>query len=183
MPNWVEVVDAHAVAEPMRPFSVRGLDSAARLKLIDQTFAFNAQGYCFLADYDNRRIFVSRAIMHRKLDVANHVAYAAWIPTTLQSPLEVWEHPDLGPTSRNSAEPRLHYFSAYVGPDGATSHLVLAVAVDPRGPRLINSFSLTSLANADNKRYGKLRFVGYDPHSTPRMAKGAIPTYRIAPLP
>lgn len=102
----------------MRPFSVRGLDSARRLKLIDQTFPFNAQGYCFISDYNKRRIFVSRSIMHRKLDVPNHVAYAAWIAATLQAPLEVCQHADVEPTNGDPTEPRLHYFSPFVGPDG-----------------------------------------------------------------
>jgi len=42
-----------------------------------------------------------------------------------------------GHYSSNRRELRLHYFGAYIGPVGGTSHMVVAVALDPKGPKLI----------------------------------------------
>jgi hypothetical protein len=113
---------------------------------------------------------------------ANHAAYSAWFERTIAEPLEAWIHADTGPFSSNASESRVHYFGAYLGPSGGTTHLVIAAALDPRGPKLINGFSITAFSTADAKRYGRLDHIGYDPYATPRKAKGAMPVYPIAPL-
>lgn len=86
------------------------------------------------------------------------------------------------PLLKQAWESRVHYFGGYLGPSGATTHLVIAAALDRRGPKLINGFSITAFSTADAKRYGRLDHIGYDPYATPRKAKGAVPVYPIAPV-
>jgi hypothetical protein len=184
LPKWSEVVDAHAEREPSRPIPQRGkIESQRRIEVAD-ALGLTGSSYRFFADYAGRRVFAPHTLLVKKLArYANHAAYAAWFERTLSAPLEAWIHADGGPFSSDKTEQRIHYFAAYLGPHGGTTHMVVAAALDPRGPKLINGFSVTSHATADHKRFGLLDYIGYDPSTTPRKAKGEIPTYRIAPLP
>lgn len=184
LPKWSDVVDLHGVPEPSRPVTQRGKTESQRRTEIAATLGLTGKTYRFFYDYAGRRIFgPATLLVHKLASYANHAAYAAWIEQTMRAPLEAWIHPDHGPLSSNKAEPRLHYFGAYIGPDGGTTHLVVAAAFDPKGPKLINSFSVTAHSTADAKRYGALDYMAYDPYTTPRTAKGTAPTYRVAPLP
>lgn len=169
---------------PSRPTEQRGKTHNQIRFEVAAAIGVQNRGNRHFRDYAGRSVLVpARLLINHLSQKANHAAYASWVQPTLESPLEVWIHADTGHYSSNRRELRLHYFGAYIGPVGGTSHMVVAVALDPKGPKLINAFSLTRFATADKKRFGTLDHISYDPHSTPRKAKGATPTYRIAPLP
>jgi hypothetical protein len=169
--------------EPSRPIVQRGKTESHRRIEVAQSLGFEGRSYRFFTDYAGRKLFAPQALLVNKLSrYANHAAYVEWFEQTISTPLEAWLHADTGPHSGNKSELRVHYFGAYIGRSGATTHLVIAAALDPRGPKLINGFSVTAFSTADGKRYGTLDHIAYDPYSTPRKAKGAIPKYQIAPL-
>lgn len=144
LPQWSDVVDAHGCPEPSRPVTQRDKTESQRRAEVATTLELTGKAYRFFSDYAGRRIFAPATLLVNKLArYANHAAYAAWIVDTLRAPLEAWRHPDVGPFSSNTAEDRLHYFGAYIGPDGGTTHMVIAAALDPRGPKLINGFSVS----------------------------------------
>lgn len=120
-----------------------------------------------LRDYVGEPVRFNLASLASKLaKYANHAAYVAWIKETLRSPLEVWRHRD----PHGPKQYRDHCFAAYLGPSGATSHLVISLA---RG-FIINAFRLDSVSNVQEKRFGELFHVGYDPVYPPLpIAKGA----------
>jgi hypothetical protein len=164
LPRWADVVDAHGRPEPSRPVAQRDKTKSQRRAEVAAILGLAGKPYRFFSDYAGRRIFAPTTLLVNKLaKYANHAAYAAWIEHTLDDPLEAWLHPDIGPPSSNASEERLHYFGAYLGPDGGTTHMVIAAALDPKGPKLINAFSVTAFSTADAKRYGQLDYLSYDP--------------------
>jgi len=176
MADWRDVVDAFAIPEPCRPFTVRELtptDTVARVERALGLAAVAAGNV--LRDFEGRSFRVRRPFVEKLARYANHAAYAGWIATTMQQPLEVWEHPDPRSADRR---PRRHYFAAYVGPSGATTHLVVAAI----GDVLLNSFRIDNVTAANEKRFGRLLYVGYEPVYPPLpKAKGA--PFPVAPLP
>jgi hypothetical protein len=175
MANWRDVINAYAAAEPSRPFSTRGMDLAEKIARVDALLKLSSGNGRYIGDFEGRQFRISLAFVRKLAKYANHAAYAGWIATTILSPLEVWEHPDPG---SSDVRPRRHYFGAYVGASGATSHLVVAAF----GKALINSFRLDNVTAADHKRFGDCLFVGYSPVLQPfPIAKGA--PFPMAPLP
>lgn len=184
LPEWRDVVDSHALNEPSRPVTQRNKTPLQRRGEVESALGLGGKPFRFFYDYAGRRLFAPAGLLVKKISrYANHAAYAAWIEHTLRNPLEAWIHADQGRFSSDPNELRLHYFAAYVGVDGSTTHLVLAAAFEPRGPKLLNAFGVTALSTADQKRFGVMDYIGYDPNVTARKAKGATPTYQVAPLP
>lgn len=162
--DWHEVVNAFARPEPCRPFGLSGTTEEQREEIVAEALRRDARE---LRDYAGARVRFNPASLAKKLGrYANHAAYVGWIKETLRFPLEVWRHHDpVGPK-----QIRDHYLSAYLGPNGATSHIVIALT---KG-FIINAFRLDSVGNAEAKRFGDLLHVGYDPVSPPLpKAKGA----------
>jgi hypothetical protein len=162
--DWREVIDAFAKPEPCRPFDMSGTTEERREMIVADVLRLDAHE---LRDYAGERVRLNPISLAKKLGkYANHGAYVRWIKESLRSPLEVWRHHD----PRAPKQYRDHYFAAYVGPSGATSHLVVSLT---KG-FIINAFRLDSVSNAQDKRFGDLLHVGYDPVYPPLpKAKGA----------
>jgi len=176
MADWRDVVDAFATDEPCRPFTIRGMTSVEILTRVAINLGLaTGAPVRYMTDFEGRPFRVTRSLVKKLGQYANHAAYAGWIETTIQRPLEVWQHAD--PNS-SDARPRRHYLAAYVGPSGATTHLVVAAV----GNVLINGFSVENTSTANHKRFGTLLQVGYAPWYPPLpIAKGA--PFPVAPLP
>jgi hypothetical protein len=176
MAEWHEVVNAYAANEPSRPFSVRGMTAAQKQVLVARELGLGPEGQTrFILDFEGRSFRASWGLVTKLAQYANHAAYSGWIEQSVKAPLEVWEHTN--PRSTD-VRPRRYYFAAYIGPSGATTHLVIAAF----GNVLLNGFRIENASTADNDRFGKLLYVGYNPIYSPLpMAKGA--PFPVAPLP
>ena len=176
MADWRDVVDAFAIPEPCRPLTIRELTPTNKVEQVTDALGLTAVATdTLIHDFEGRSFRVRRPFVEKLSRFANHAAYAGWIASTMQQPLEVWEHAD-----PRSADPRArrHYFAAYVGPSGATTHLVVAAI----GEVLLNGFRIDNVATANEKRFGTLLYVGYEPVYPPLpKAKGA--PFPVAPLP
>jgi len=174
MANWRDVINAYAVPEPCRPFTTRGMTAVQLTARVSTELGLDF-GTRYVPDFEGRTFRLSQGLVKKLAKYANHAAYAGWVESTLLRPLEVWVRPD--PHS-NDMQPRRHYFGAYVGPGGVTSHLVVAAF----GSVVINGFRLDNVSTADSKRFGELLHLGYSPVEPPLpMAKGA--PFPMAPLP
>jgi hypothetical protein len=167
--KWRDVIDAHAGPEPCRPGMTRGLDQPAREAMVAQVLGLDRVPTRTIFDYSGGAVYLRRYPLVGKLGrYANHAAYAGWIEQTLRAPLEVWRHVD---PRRPNGGLRSYYLAAYLGPDGATSHLLIC-AVANRA--LINCFRLDGSGNADENRFGQMMHIGYEPIFPPLpLAKGA----------
>ena len=162
LPGWRDLVATYAKTEPTRPIVISTILYKDRPAAIAAAIGFvgNAQ-YKAFPDYDGNSIRVPRFIVDDKLaKIANHGAYAAWIPSTLLNPLEVWTHTD-DKSKRHKDQVRRYYMGAYLGPTGYTNHLV--IGVDASG-QVFNSYSVESVETANATRYGQLAYLGYDPY-------------------
>ena len=172
--EWHDVVNAFAVSEPCRPFTIRGMNSDQIMARVAHELGVTAASR-YLPDFEGRTFRASNGLVKKLSQYANHAAYAGWIEAAIREPLEVWEHAD---PKTPDLRPRRHYFAAYLGPSGATTHLVVAAFENV----LINGFSVENAATANHKRFGKLLHIGYNPIYPPLpIAKGA--PFPVAPLP
>jgi len=176
MADWRDVVDAFAIPEPCRPFPTRGLTPTDKVARVERALGLTmVAASSSVTDFEGRSFRVRAPFVEKLARYANHAAYAGWIATTMQQPLEVWEHAD---PRADDHRPRRHYFAAYVGPSGATTHLVVAAV----GDVLLNRFRIENVSTANEKRFGRLLYVGYAPVYPPLpKAKGA--PFPVAPLP
>lgn len=153
--NWVKVARAHARPRPCAPTDLTGCSTAQVRQAIAQALA----GYT-LSDKTGSKLlcfqdFGGQEVSHRlgyfcsKLSTdIGHAAHAAWIPTTLADPIEVWDRID----KPGDPAPKRHYFSAYHNPAGTIFYYV-AVAVAADGT-FITAFQKDSGNGIDRKRNG-----------------------------
>lgn len=174
MDDWQDVVNSFARPNPTSPIVVRGTTGIQREAIVEGALGLTGRASRVFRNYEGLAVRTGRGFVKKLADKANHAAYAAWIEHTIRHPLEVWRHPD---PRTNDPAPRDHYFAAYVGPRGATSHLVIAVVAGI----VFNAFRLDGIGTVNEKRFGDLLYVGYTPlHPPLPMAKGA--PFPVAPL-
>lgn len=173
LPHWDDVVRTHARVEPCRPLALRALSRTDKESAVLAALGLSpAVRFREVLDVFGRQVFLTIGIASNKIATnANHASYAGWIEDTLRHPLEVWRRADDGPTLRPeyAGQIRDHFFGAYAGPGGVTSFMLVAVTASGK---FINAFTLTSTQNANNKRYGDLVQIGYDPHAD--IAQGPL---------